>query len=1122
MPYNNYSLAKPPPLRLPTDAAVSTRQHTRSHSRASPTRPRLTDADGLLADLSPSSTLAALCDGTQSFASGKLKASIEAASVGEREFGIRAATAGKKIKEWFNELQDWPWPESGSAGFETPQAKLKKLPAVDDLSSATPEEPHTVDQEEMFFGSLPAKEVERYSERINEILDDMDDLDVEEIKSHILDLHIPSRSRPSSSASGSPTRMPNFLSYSKMEDFTAVITATVLQTLPTLARLQILMDVWTTRLVALRQISPFMDAMDDAEAAVRFGWNAVNSSGTIAAGEANGGATAKDERVSLDALNTIQKSLQDKVTRAGQKLDRILDSLEGKQDTIPEAWLDRMEILERSYANLVAVGHRKALKDAWAMQNHSRNEPLEPAEKGGSEPAKTPRAITANGDPSTFGLSEARLAGKDRVINPSDELGDSPKRSSLSAGYLVLPENSPPLISQIDGAQEVGRDTLSSEPVTPRTPQTPSPASRSNVRRKLFSSPPSLNCSLSSLPDHVVAAEQSCSDSESRCGPESPVELEYEAVDGQSQIPRERNLTPGSSRETVVKHEFKRSPETPGKPTDEVQDRTSPNSLRSYMLQGDETVGTGKSSRDPPETPTDFDLTPSIISTSSSITTSDSSPVLTRHTRHVLSPIQSSLDWFDFGDEQTPTKDPLGRDYKSSNFSTKQDGQKTPTPNVGLGLLHTTLSDCNRSDDKTHENKENSVKGGGFEKVDIGAEHTTLTPDHPIASFASVDGNSPPSTSNRNTELLESPDFSNFNIKTAKTSLEPPMLPNVGVLQAPDLFSPTKGSAAQLQQQISEILESLPTKIHFTTERERNVSSELKVPKRLKKTVSASSLRLPSRSSTPGPTFTLAPAYGKNSSRLRHHANSEIKLYHLSRSNGGAPIKLFVRLVGENGERVMVRVGGGWADLGEYLREYALHHSRRNAPEDQIQIHDSSSRIVSSSSITSARSGGLSSPGRSVTSLDHRPATSAGNHRPYMQNERPGSSLAMRKTRHPRQSFGDEVRDARQRLPSTPLPVMNRSHRSGSASLLDTPPSATSTTGSRSSSRLDFGGEDGNLGLSGPRSKKVELSEESERWVESMTEKVKKASAEKEKKHMMGPLGEIGTAGSTKRLFKRN
>jgi len=34
----------------------------------------------------------------------------------------------------------------------------------------------------------------------------------------------------------------------------------------------------------------------------------------------------------------------------------------------------------------------------------------------------------------------------------------------------------------------------------------------------------------------------------------------------------------------------------------------------------------------------------------------------------------------------------------------------------------------------------------------------------------------------------------------------------------------------------------------------------------------------------------------------------------------------------------MVRVGGGWADLGEWLRNYAEHHGRRAASDGKIEV----------------------------------------------------------------------------------------------------------------------------------------------------------------------------------------
>src|SRR5450432_2202207 len=57
-----------------------------------------------------------------------------------------------------------------------------------------------------------------------------------------------------------------------MDDLTAIVTATVLQALPKLSRLTALMNVWSVRLAILRQVPPFMAAMDDTEVALKREW----------------------------------------------------------------------------------------------------------------------------------------------------------------------------------------------------------------------------------------------------------------------------------------------------------------------------------------------------------------------------------------------------------------------------------------------------------------------------------------------------------------------------------------------------------------------------------------------------------------------------------------------------------------------------------------------------------------------------------------------------------------------------------------------------------------------------------------------------------------------------------
>jgi hypothetical protein len=74
---------------------------------------------------------------------------------------------------------------------------------------------------------------------------------VEEIKRQVLDTHFSPRSRPSSSSSNAPMASSLFASYTKMEDFTAIVTATVLQSLPNLSRLMRLMDVWEHTIVSV-------------------------------------------------------------------------------------------------------------------------------------------------------------------------------------------------------------------------------------------------------------------------------------------------------------------------------------------------------------------------------------------------------------------------------------------------------------------------------------------------------------------------------------------------------------------------------------------------------------------------------------------------------------------------------------------------------------------------------------------------------------------------------------------------------------------------------------------------------------------------------------------------------
>lgn len=382
----------------------------------------------------------------------------------------------------------------------------------------------------------------------------------------------------------------------------------------------------------------------------------------------------------------------------------------------------------------------------------------------------------------------------------------------------------------------------------------------------------------------------------------------------------------------------------------------------------------------------------------------------------------------------------------------------------------------------------------------------------------------PPMSNRRSLHVqVEAYDAESLSSESPLTPSDSSFLSNVSLSSAQIISTPSKVSDDQLQQQISEILESIPARIRLTSEPDASPHSQSELRPAKQRSSLGSNFRPSSRAATPS--FTLAPAYAKSRRPRPQNGTPEIKLYHLSRSTGEAPIKLFVRLVGEHGERVMVRVGGGWADLGEYLKEYAAHHGRRSGTDkgvsnkDKIEIQDLPPRTVSSGSVNTLRNGN----GRSSPISFSRPASSL---------ERPMSSLNIRKTRR---SVGEDERGNSysspygSRSPSTPLPMRSLSRQGTPA--YETPPA-------RSSSRLSWTEEESSLGLAGPKSRKVEISAENAAWVESMKEKVRLASAEKDRDRerkereardrknnnggAVDQFGEIGKVGGTKRLFKKS
>lgn len=298
--------------------------------------------------------------------------------------------------------------------------------------------------------------------------------------------------------------------------------------------------------------------------------------------------------------------------------------------------------------------------------------------------------------------------------------------------------------------------------------------------------------------------------------------------------------------------------------------------------------------------------------------------------------------------------------------------------------------------------------------------------------------------------------------------------------------SETQLITQDMELQISNILTTLPTPIKLESRRG--------VPGGMNSTTTSRSTSGPQR---PGrsraPSLTLARATtplpltdgdkpASTTRRVRKSAGAEdpeIQLYHLSSSKGLAPTKLYIRRVGESGERLMVRVGGGWADLADYLLQYAEHHGRRavSGSNDAVQVLDMQSSVPA----------GTSTPG------------------PTSNIDGVGSANVSRRN-----------------SPSAKMLLEGFAPTPTNSTSANLPNESTPGSVGSNGLRRSLGPGEGSASLAGPRVKKFDPSGETQEWIDGMVEKAKKANANDANKIRKGDeFADIGKVGGTKRLFMK-
>ncbi|KAF2190674.1 hypothetical protein K469DRAFT_721573 [Zopfia rhizophila CBS 207.26] len=887
-----------------------------------------------LRDLSPNTTLRAFTVMPIPFDTTsdeyKIFACIENLTPAEKDLGTRVAKAAQRLKNWCEEIGQWGW----AGTFEQPSEEFreKRRRSVEARIREHVKDPNEVINSIgplEYWGSLLSVEVEAHEARLDEIGEELLALDIEELKEHVLDIHGPNRSRPSTSGFEAKR-----LNYNLLDDFSFLITQTLLSALPHHFQLKDRLSTWTARVSILREAPRYLDDLKTSQRAMGLGWDAIEPPLDL--------SDASFDKWK-EAIDTISGVLQEKVGDLGRRLDRMLDTLEGREDCLPDNWIDTFEGLEADFGRWNVDSRRRIIEvDVRRMKALRKVE--------GNESSDSSERLDAHSDPSS--ATELRR----------EELPGNSLSATLDAPAPTVPAES----------------NLTAENVEPRLVT----AFKTEIPNLSFEQP-------------------------------GPV-----VDEGALTVASETDLAPVDDSvfeedDTVLHNELEHPEDSSSSTSDLVHVRERSNSFSESPV-----VVTTKERPDMdeflnrPQTPRS--RSGSVDSISSSISFNSSPPSMI---------------------EDSPSV---------RNATNRQ--AKTARPELNVAMA-----------------KRRPLK----------------------------------------------------NVKDLSVDNAPPWPPTSFAKQ----LSPN--STDDLDRKISDILTTIPAHIRLKSGPGAD-APEVKPRRAVAGKSSKGYLRAArSISGMKSPELTLSPAKqdfdtaGQASGRRSAAAmrgDNDIKLYHLTQPGKEHPIKLFIRRVGENGERVMVRVGGGWADLGEYLRQYAEHHGRRTVSEGKFEIlgleiknSDPPPRPESAMSKRDRRfSGG--GPGESPNTTPKKPG-GVGILKGEAQNEERGSNV----------------------------PSMTTTPTAGA-----TETSAPST----GSSRHSWTGNE--VGLAGPKAKKLDLSGEKLEWIEGMLKQARTVSGNVQRsgKDDQAPhnrddktetrsesrtggrgkqpdFGDLGKVGGTKRVFMR-
>jgi hypothetical protein len=1010
--------------------------------------------EGRLRDLSPDTTLRAFTQRPMPFDTAcdeyKIFSCIDSLTAAERDLGARVAKAAQRLKSWCSEIEQWGW----SGSFEQPsqeyrekrrkslELRIREHVGDADLTNTLPPLE--------YWGSLLSVEVESHEARLDDIEDEMLKLDVEELKEHVLDMHPSGRSRPSSAGFEAVRQL-----YKPMDDFSFLITQTLLSALPHHAQLKDRLSTWTARISTLRQVPRYLDDLGTAQKAMRLGWDAIDPP-----------ADTSDEAFAKwkDAVDTIAGVLGNKVRDLGKRLDNMLDTLEGREDCIPDSWIDTFEGIETDYGRWSHESRRKVIdfdvRRKWEQRAPASRPPAAATQTDApstGEAATGGDTVTSNRMSGTSTIStNADASTRSEVVAPIMEVSTTTPHKRLP-NPILTDRSVVPVFNDNSTLLDFGATPAKKDALRPSSPL-----------KAVQNASPEAN-----LHHHVTPLTK----------PQLPINTP------EARTPRVLEFATGSAS----------SRSTPSKKPWFMVDTPSPSPSAVHFKERN-IEQRSSSISDPDGSEVSQNLVDPIVA-----------PVSHEYVQSVEleSPTIDEESDFEEGDtvihndlDDSPEAAPVQALYEEADMA--------PIEAVRLRHRPSTLSD--NPIIITNDGQDGSMQEPPQ------TPRSRRDSESSISSNISFDSSPPsyiedsPSVRNTTNRSVRAP-RPELNATMAKRRLGK-SLPEDSIASAP--WPPTQfsqkstNSAEELERKISDILTTIPTHIRLTSGPGAD-APEVKPSRGLATKGSRSYLRANRTvSGLKSPELTLSPAKNEfdtiasgRKSAAATRTDNDIKLYHLTQPGKEQPVKLFIRRVGENGERVMVRVGGGWADLGEYLRQYAEHHGRRTASEGKFEVLG----------LEVNKSDSINSPNRPESSMSK-------------QERRVSSARSEHTTPTKVTTSGISMDDA---VP----PMPNFTSTPGIAEEVAAP--------STNSSQRSWSGNE--VGLAGPKAKKLDLSGEKLEWIEGMMKQARTASgsvmppnhtprtredrsdsrSESQSDSRAGSkkpdFGDLGKVGGTKRIF---